>query len=224
MPSVIYRHFRNLFSVLGGLRHQGTDSRLGSKESLLRNARGFLKERKAAVAVEFAMVGAPLLLIILEIFQSALFVYFSGMLDHATQSAARQIRTGSVQNGTLTAAQFRNNLLCPLLPAAMPCTNVIVNLQTFSEAAYPGGFFSFVNSTQTAIIIPPLDNAQTSFCPGGSGQYVYLQVFYAMPLIGTVWLPAVTTTFQGKTVKLISAAASFKNEPYQSSYTAPAGC
>jgi Flp pilus assembly protein TadG len=54
----------------------------------MRNARGFLKERKAAVAVEFAMIGAPLLLMILEIFQSALFVYCSGMFDHATQAAA----------------------------------------------------------------------------------------------------------------------------------------
>jgi hypothetical protein len=62
------------------------------------------------------------------------------------------------------------------------------------------------------------------FCPGGSGQYVYLQVFYAMPLIDAVWLPAVTTAFQGQTVKLVSAAAAFKNEPYQSSYTPPAGC
>jgi hypothetical protein len=57
-----------------------------------------------------------------------------------------------------------------------------------------------------------------------SGQYVYLQVFYAMPLIGAIWLPAVTATFNGKTVKLVSAAAAFKNEPYQSTYTSPAGC
>ena len=68
------------------------------------------------------------------------------------------------------------------------------------------------------------DNSQTAFCPGGSGQYVYLQVFYAMPLLGAIWLPAVTATFNGQTVKLVSAAAAFKNEPYQSTYTPPAGC
>jgi Flp pilus assembly protein TadG len=206
------------------VNRQGTDPCHGSGIVPLRNARGFFHERSAAVAVEFAMIGAPFLLMILEIFQSALFVYCSGMLDHATQAAARQIMTGSVQNGSLTAAQFRTNLLCPQLPATMPCGNVIVNLQTFSEAAYPGGFYSFVNAAQTAIIMPPLDNTQTTFCPGGSGQYVYLQVYYAMPLIGAIWLPAVTTTFHGQTVKLVPAAAAFKNEPYQSSYTPPAGC
>ena len=83
------------------------------------------------MAVELAIIGAPFLLMILEIFQSALFVYYSGILNHATESAARQILVGSVQNGSLTQTQL-NNLLCPLLPAAMSCGNVIVNLQTVS--------------------------------------------------------------------------------------------
>jgi hypothetical protein len=63
----------------------------------------------------------------------------------------------------------------------MSCGNVIVNLQTVSEAGYPGGFYAFVNRTQTAIIIPPLNNTQTSFCPGGSGDYVYCQFFGFKP-------------------------------------------
>ena len=221
MRSLIYKYIRNLCSQIASLNRQGTDPCFGFVATQPRNARGFLKERKAAVAVELAIIGAPFLLMILEIFQSALFVYYSGMLNHATESAARQILVGSVQNKSLTQTQFINNLLCPLLPAAMSCGNVIVNLQTVSEAGYPGGFYAFVNSSQTAIIIPPLNNTQTSFCPGGSGDYVYLQVFYAMPLIIPVWLPTVTTSFQGQTVKLVSAAAAFKNEPYQSSYS---GC
>jgi hypothetical protein len=45
-----------------------------------------------------------------------------------------------------------------------------------------------------------------------------------MPMLGNVWLPAVTTTFQGQPVALVSAAAAFKNEPYTSPYTPPAGC
>ncbi|HXN89055.1 MAG TPA: TadE family protein [Methylocella sp.] len=174
-------------------------------------------------AVEFAIIGAPLLLTIVAIFQSALYIYSSSRLDAATHVAARQIITGAVQGGGMTAAQFRTNL-CSLLPVTIPCGSVIVNLRTFSEASFPGGFYAFVNSTQTAIKVPPLDNTQTSFCPGGSGEYAYLQVFYAMPMLGNVWLPAVTTTFQGQPVALVSAAAAFKNEPYTATYTPPAGC
>jgi Flp pilus assembly protein TadG len=123
-------------------------------------------------AVEFAIIGAPLLLMLVEIFQSALFVYNTSRLDAATHAAARQIITGSVQKGGQTAAQFLTNL-CSQLPVTIPCGSVIVNLQTFPQASFPGGFYSFVNNTQSAIIVPPLDNTKTSFCPGGSGEYVY---------------------------------------------------
>jgi Flp pilus assembly protein TadG len=217
----IHKYFRYFLSRPRGLKRLAAHHGPGPRAAV---ARQFLNERKAMAAVEFAMIGAPLLLTIVAIFQGALFVYNSSRLDAAAHVAARQITTGTVQAGGMTAAQFRTNLLCPPLPATIPCSSVIVNLQTFSEASFPGGFYAFVNGTQTAIIVPPLDNTQTSFCPGGSGEYVYLQVFYAMPLLGTVWLPAVTTTFQGNTVALVAAAAAFKNEPYTNPYTPPAGC
>ncbi len=189
-----------------------------------RHCRGlFIDDRRAAAAVEFALVAAPMLLMVMAVLQSALYVYFSGQLDHATQNAARQILTGTIQNAGTSAADFRNKILCPLLPSVMSCNNVVVNLQAFSGGTYPSGFYNFVNSAKTGIIIPPLDNSQTNFCPGtpqlpGAGQqypqYVYLQVFYAMPLFGSVWLPVMTTTFNGQTVKLIGSSAAFRNEPF----------
>jgi Flp pilus assembly protein TadG len=220
MRSLIHKYFHYLLSRLPGAMRRAAHPGPGPGAA---TARQFLNERKAVAAVEFAMIGAPLLLTIVAIFQSALFVYNSSRLDAATHAAARQIITGSVQAGNTTAAQFRTNL-CSLLPATIPCSSIIVNLQTFSEASFPGGFYSFVNGTQTAINVPPLDNTKTSFCPGGSGEYEYLQVYYAMPLLGTVWLPTTTTTFNGQPVKLASAAAAFKNEPYTATYTPPPGC
>jgi Flp pilus assembly protein TadG len=220
MRSLIHKYFRYLLSPLPGAMRLAAHPGPGSRAPA---ARQFLNERKAMAAVEFAMIGAPLLLTIVAIFQSSLYIYNSSRLDAATHVAARQITTGAVQGGGTTAAQFRTNL-CALLPATIPCGSVIVNLQTFSEASFPGGFYNFVNGTQTGIIVPPLDNTKTSFCPGGSGEYEYLQVFYAMPLLGNVWLPAVSTTFNGQPVALVSAAAAFKNEPYTATYTPPAGC
>jgi len=220
MYSSIHKYFRYFLSRPRGLKRLAAHHGPGPRAAA---ARQFLNERKAMAAVEFAIIGAPLLLMIVEIFQSALFVYNSSRLDAATHAAARQIITGSVQKAGQTAAQFRTNL-CSQLPVTIPCGSVIVNLQTFPQASFPGGFYSFVNSTQSAIIVPPLDNTQTSFCPGGSGEYVYLQVYYAMPLLGAVWLPGPTTTFGGNTVVLASAAAAFKNEPYTNPYTPPAGC
>jgi hypothetical protein len=151
-------------------------------------ARQFLNERKAVAAVEFAIIGAPLLLMIVEIFQSALFVYNTSRLDAATHEAARQILTGSVQKGGQTAAQFRTNL-CSMLPVTIPCSSVIVNLQTFPEASFPGGFYSFVNSTRSAIIVPPLDRrtlfvraaAEARQCPALAHQRPALPPMMARP-------------------------------------------
>jgi Flp pilus assembly protein TadG len=176
-----------------------------------RSIRAFIKGRSAATAVEFGLIAVPFMAMMLEILQNAFFVYVSGALDQATVAAARQIMTGSVQNQSLTAAQFRTQILCPMLPLTMSCNNVIVNIQNYSESS---GFTSFLNAAQTSIVVPPLNNTKTSFCPGGTGQYVYVQVFYAMPLLIAAWLPVVTTTYNGATVRLVSAAAAFKNEPF----------
>jgi hypothetical protein len=160
-----------------------------------------------------------MLFTLMAVLQSALFVYFSGQLDHATQAAARQILTGTTQNASTNASDFRTKILCPLLPGVMSCNNVIVNLQAFNSASYPSGFNAYVNAAQTALIVPPLDNSKTSFCPGSPGQYVYLQVYYAMPLFGNVWLPVTTTVLNGQTVKLVGSSAAFRNEPYQATST-----
>jgi Flp pilus assembly protein TadG len=187
-----------------------------------RSIRAFIKGRSAATAVEFGLIAVPFMAMMLEILQNAFFVYVSGALDQATVAAARQIMTGSVQGATtlMTGAQFRTQILCPKLPLAMSCNNVIVNIQNYSESS---GFTSFLNAAQTAIVVPPLNNTQTSFCPGGTGQYVYVQVFYPLPLFIASWLPVVTTTFNGAKVHLVAAAAAFKNEPFGTSPTYP-GC
>jgi Flp pilus assembly protein TadG len=104
MRSLIHKYFRYLLSRLPGAMRRAAHPGPGSGAA---TARQFVNERKAVAAVEFAIIGAPLLLMIVEIFQSALFVYNTSRLDAATHAAARQIMTGSVQKGGLTAAQFR---------------------------------------------------------------------------------------------------------------------
>jgi Flp pilus assembly protein TadG len=195
-----------------------------------RRAARFFADRRAATAVEFALIAAPLLLTIMEVLQTALYVYFSGQLNHATQVAARQILTGSIQNAATSASDFQTKILCPLLPSVMSCNNVFVNVYAFSEGTtIPSGFNNFVSGSPPSIKIPSLTSTGI-FCPGmpqqpGSGQqspqYVYVQVLYAMPLFGSVWLPVTTTTYNGKTVKVISSSAAFRNEPFIQTSTTP---
>ena len=179
-------------------------------------------ERSAVSAVEFGFVAPIFVLMIVEILQIGVYLYASASLDAATNYAARQILTGAVANSSnTTAALFKSNVLCPALPGSMSsnsCANVIVNVQSVSDAVQPGGFYAFVNSNQTAVLQPAGmatgGAIQTNYCPGIAGSYTYVQVYYAMPVFSPSWYAVGSNLFNGSTVHFVSAAAAFKNEPF----------
>jgi Flp pilus assembly protein TadG len=190
-------------------------ARRPAERACLRTTIGsFAAARGGVTAVEFALVMPIFILLIVETLQLGLYFYTSASLDYATNAAARQIMIGAVGQQTPTA--FRTDMLCAALPAAMPCASVITNIVNVPEAVSPHGFYTYVNAPRTALVPPPMDNTKTSFCPGLAGSYVYMQVYYAMPLISPIWRAAASVTWSGKAVHFVSAAAVFKNEPFQS--------
>ncbi|MBV8791968.1 MAG: pilus assembly protein [Pseudolabrys sp.] len=178
---------------------------------------GFARDRAGVSAIEFAMIAPVLILLIVETLQAGFYLYTSASLNHATQYAARQVLVGAVEQQGLTAAQFRTQVLCPQLPGTMSCNNVITNVVNVPEATSPNGFYAFVNANQTGVTPPTMDNNQTSFCPGSTGSYIYIQVYYAMPLISPIWLAAGSTNWNGSSVHFVSSYAAFKNEPFSGS-------
>ncbi len=184
--------------------------------------RRFGRDARGSVAIEFAFVGMACIGLIVETMQTGFYFYTTAALSNATAKAMRQVLTGAVSQQGLTAAQFRTQVLCPLLPATMPCSLVVTNIQSVSEDVSPNGFYQFVNSAQTAVTTPVMDNSKTTFCSGGSGTVIYAQVYYAMPVFSPAWKAAGTTMFNGVPSHLVSAAAVFKNEPFQSSTSS--GC
>lgn len=62
MRSLIHKYFHYLLSGLPGVMRPAPHPGPGSEAA---KARGFLKERKATVAIEFALIGPALLLLVL---------------------------------------------------------------------------------------------------------------------------------------------------------------
>ena len=179
-----------------------------------RNARAFVRDSGAAAAVEFALIALVSLELLTETMQAGLYFYTSAGLERATSKSARQILTGSVNNAGYTAAQFLTNVVCPYIGATnLSCTNVISNVQTVSEAVSPGGYYTLVNAGQTALVRPPLNNQQTSYCTGGAQSYVVVQLLYAMPVFSPIWR-AFATTFNGQASYILQSTATFRNEPF----------
>ncbi|WP_267425732.1 TadE/TadG family type IV pilus assembly protein [Methylobacterium sp. GC_Met_2] len=177
----------------------------------------FCDAQDGTAAVEFAMIGGLLIFLSMGIMQVGLYVYTSAALENAVAKASRQIMTGAASAGTLTAAQFRSNVLCPALPSGLSCANIITNINTIPEASSPGGFYQYVNSQQSWIIPPSMDNTKTSFCTGTGGSVIYAQVYYAMPVLFPALIGTAATTWGGRSVYFVGSFAAFRNEPFQSS-------
>ena len=176
----------------------------------------FVANESGATAVEFALVASMLIFTILFVMTAGLILYLNQALDYATSKAARQIMIGAVQKGNLTQSSFITTELCPYLPAALACGNVIVNLQTATEGAQPGGYYPYVTSNQSGLIIPTLSNASTSYSPGSQGQYEYMQVIYPITFLPTVFASMLSggATYNGSPAFLAVSTAAFRNEQY----------
>src|SRR5580700_5056158 len=114
--------------------------------------RRFLGERSGIAAIEFATLLPLFAGLMFMIMQIGSYFYFSTTLYYVTDKATRQILTGGVANQGLTAAQYRTQILCPLLPGTMSCNNVITNIQVVPAwSGYTsGGFYTLTNIANNA--------------------------------------------------------------------------
>ena len=175
---------------------------------------GFARNRRASTAVEFALVAMMLIPVILFVMMVGLILYYNQALDYATNKASRQIMVGNVQKSSMTQAAFQQ-LVCSYLPAAFQCANVIVNVQTATEASQPGGYYSYVTSNQSGLIIPTLSNSSSQYSPGTGGSYEYVQVIYPITFIPSLFASVLgRATYQGSPAYLVVSTAAFRNEQF----------
>ncbi len=191
----------------------------------------FIEERAGSTMVEFALVALPTFLLILAIIEIGYSNFLQSRMDAAVRQTGRLILTGFVQDQKsggkpLTAQQFRDQILCPKLPATMSCADVFVNVKVFSEteAAKSSPFASFINAKGDGLAPPALDNTQNKYCIGNGKEYVVLQAAYPLPLLTTVFLNANPMTYKGKPSRLMQSVTAFKNEPFPDGAAKPAGC
>lgn len=176
----------------------------------------FARNERGAAALEFALVSLPFLSIIIFIMFIALTEFFNVQLDYAVQKSARQVMIGSVQTKAITKSQFRTNYVCATLPVVMSCNDVIVNLQTVTESTQPKGYYQFVNANTTAINVPQLSNASTTFSPGAQNDYEYLQVIYPVTYLPRFMNNIISggAVYNGSPAFLLISTIAFRNESY----------
>lgn len=100
----------------------------------------WIKEQKATTAIEFSLLMIPYLLVSLAIIELSVMYAGATLLEGATGSAARMIRTGQIQqSGADPEAAFRDEL-CRYATVLIACNDIeieILPLDSFGDFAGP---------------------------------------------------------------------------------------
>jgi Flp pilus assembly protein TadG len=163
-----------------------------------------------AAAIEFAIVAAPLLVLIFMMLQVGVIYLANGALENAVAQGARLIRTGEAQGQSFDAGRFKTEV-CKYLTAPLSCARLNLDVRTFS-------------SFGSADLTNPLDaggNLKSGFSyqPGVGGQVVIVRAFYDWDL--PTKFPKAISGIQVSLSNLkngdllLIATQAFRNEPFK---------
>jgi Flp pilus assembly protein TadG len=167
----------------------------------------FCLSRGGTTAVEFALIAPPFLALLIAILQLASYLFAQQALQTAVVAAGRLILTGQVQNASLTQSQFKTNDVCPLLPTIFTCSNLYVNVQTYTN-------FSGASTTIPSLSISSSGTVSGTgaYNLGGPGEVMVLQLVYPWKVI-TGPLGALLPNFSNGYTEIMGITA-FRVEPY----------
>ncbi|MDP1630964.1 MAG: pilus assembly protein [Caulobacter sp.] len=167
----------------------------------------FAAARDGAAAVEFALVATPFLALLFGVLELGLVFMVSTTLDSAVDGASRKIRTGEMQTAGATASTFKTAICDRMAWLGPSCAaNLHIDVRTFPKFANIA-----ISDVTTGGAI---DDAKTTFVPGGSEAIVLVRVYYEWSLITPMLNQGLENTAGGK--RLIASTVTFRNEPFAS--------
>ena len=165
----------------------------------------FFADRKAAAAVEFALIAAPLIFMICACIEVGMIFLVSVTLDNATDMAARGVRTGQTTGTNTTQTQFKQAICDNMGWLASSCmSSLTLDVQTYSS-------FALVPLT-TPMSNGKLDTTNIGYNPGAGSQIQMVRVFYDWPLFTPLLNSSLSTLANGDA--LLTYKVVFRNEPF----------
>jgi Flp pilus assembly protein TadG len=175
--------------------------------------RRFARDRKGAVAIEFAMVIVPFLGLLAAIFQTGLFYFQSAQLQTATELASRAVLTHTTASG-LTYQNFVDTYVCPNLSSMFKCSSLSIDIRSpanWAAADMTNNIYASPNPLTNTINMP------------AAGQIAVVRIAYPIPaylaIIAGNFAGALgkstggQVTVSGAKVYMIMGVAAFMVEP-----------
>jgi Flp pilus assembly protein TadG len=180
--------------------------------------RRFARAQRGATAIEFAIIALPFLVLLFGIIELGMVFLVSTTLQNATDNAARQIRTGQFQtSGANTQNDFKALVCNSMSWLSTPCaTKMSVDVQTFAN-------FTDL-SAKGQVNATTFNPNNLCWSTGQPGDIVLVRTYYQWDVFTPLLDASLVNMGAGSKKRLISAATSFRNEPWSSQAIVGAKC
>lgn len=167
--------------------------------------RKWFVRKDGGVAIEFSLLSIPYVFLSIGIIELAVMYAAGSMLEGATGSAARLIRTGQIQQSASAdpEALFRA-ALCGYAGALVDCNDVQIEVQTVNSFADVGALTPNFNEDGAFV--------SSGFSAGGVNDRVLIRAVYRYPMMTPFVGPLLTGTDNART--FISHIV-LQTEPYE---------
>jgi Flp pilus assembly protein TadG len=172
----------------------------------MRRMASWRRNTKGAVAVEFALVMAPLLFLIFACLELAVVILLGISLENATNDAARRIRIGQSFTNSLSRADFITQVCDGMGLVQDTCrTDLLVDVKSYPT-------FAATAATTNPIVSGVFINANTGYNLGPASSIQMVKTYMPWTLITPFLSDALSQLNTGQA--LITSSVVFRNEPF----------
>jgi Flp pilus assembly protein TadG len=169
----------------------------------------FVADQKGATAVEFGLVAAPFIALLVALIQTFLAFFAQQLLESVVTESSRMILTGQAQAQNLTQSQFAK-AVCSNVVILFNCNNLMIDVEVAAS-------WSSANAGPPTLTFDSHGNVTNTwqYNPGNPGDVVVVRVMYQWPVfLGPLGFNLANLTNGNR---LIMASTAFMNEAYVNS-------
>lgn len=142
--------------------------------------KAWLGQKDGSTAIEFSMLAIPYVMLTVAIIELSISFASATLLEAATNSAARMIRTGELQQSSEDPETMFRDQICDYATVLINCNDVIIEVQTMASFSDFGSLAPQFDENGSMV--------SRGFSAGGSSDRVLIRVSYTYnmmtPFIG----------------------------------------
>jgi Flp pilus assembly protein TadG len=166
----------------------------------------FCRARRAATAVEFALIAPAFIAVLVALLQTMVVLFAQQALQAGATEAARLFLTGQAQNANLTSSQLISQI-CPMMQPLINCSSLNLNVASYTS-------FSGASTTAQTLTFNGSGQVTNTFtyAPGTPGQVMVVELIYPMSAVSGPLGFTLAGLSNGMTE--IVGVSAFRVEPY----------